>query len=97
MRLSHTVLSTAALAFGLAFAASISAGAKEPARVFRHTAHVSRTMPRNATALVGDPSIGSAFDVPFASPSPRAAHVPETDGLSRNVDDCKFGCIDNGP
>ncbi len=28
-----------------------------------------------------------------ASPADR---VPETDGLSRNAEDCDFGCIDNG-
>jgi len=28
-----------------------------------------------------------------ATPTPRAS---EKDGLSRNVDDCNYGCIDNG-
>ena len=29
-----------------------------------------------------------------AAAAPYSAH--ETDGLSRNLDDCNFGCIDNG-
>jgi hypothetical protein len=28
-------------------------------------------------------------------PPMRADHRPETDGLSRNVDECNYGCIDN--
>ena len=26
----------------------------------------------------------------------RAEHAPETDELSRDADDCNYGCIDNG-
>ena len=32
----------------------------------------------------------------FVSPAPPALSKPETDGLSRDPNDCKFGCIDNG-
>lgn len=28
--------------------------------------------------------------------APAPVHVPETDGLSRDRDDCNYGCIDNG-
>jgi len=32
----------------------------------------------------------------LVSPAAPAARAPETDGLSRNRDDCNYGCIDNG-
>jgi len=31
---------------------------------------------------------------PSLPPAP-AERVPETDGLSRNVEDCNYGCVDN--
>jgi hypothetical protein len=48
----------------------------------RHKAHTDRfaPIPWTATALA-----------PAAT-----ARIHETDGLSRNPDDCNFGCIDNG-
>ena len=32
----------------------------------------------------------------LVSPAAPAARAPEIDGLSRNPDDCNYGCIDNG-
>jgi len=31
------------------------------------------------------------------NPAAPAQREPETDGLSRNVEDCNMGCIDNSP
>ena len=37
------------------------------------------------------------WPVPFTgATSGLHSSSPETDGLSRNPDDCKYGCIDNG-
>ena len=62
--------------------ASASAGAQP---TYKHKAHVHQfvymSIPFTATALV---------------PAPVAAvRTHETDGLSRNPDDCNYGCIDN--
>jgi hypothetical protein len=90
MRLSHTVLSMTALAFGLAFAASISAYAKEPARVCRHSVHVSRTRsetrPRSRVTHQLDRLSASRSHLPLLGPPM----------YRRLTDDCNFGCIDNG-
>jgi len=62
--------------------ASASAGAQP---TYKHKTHMDQfaPIPWTATAL---------------APAPAAAAVRthETDGLSRNPDDCNFGCIDNG-
>ena len=57
VRLSRTMLPTAALTCGFVLAALISAVAP----VFRHTTLVYATMPRNATALAPEAPIWSAF------------------------------------
>jgi hypothetical protein len=85
MRLTFT---TAALALSFALAAPVSAyaydgsapGHQQSGRV-SHAAHVK--ISPTATALA-----------PTWAMSP-AGRVPETDGLSRNPDDCNYGCIDN--
>jgi hypothetical protein len=61
-------------------AASASAGAQP---TYKHKAHVKQfaSIPWTATALV---------------PSPAAAVRPhETDGFSRDDDDCVYGCLDH--
>jgi hypothetical protein len=86
MRLRFT---SAALAFCFALAAPISAYAfgggsaavYEQTRDVRHVAHAD--LSPNATALAP------------ASAMISAGRVKETDGLSRNLDDCIYGCIDN--
>jgi hypothetical protein len=57
MRLSRTMLPTAALTCGFVLTALISAAAP----VFHHTALVYAAMPRNATALAPEAPIWSAF------------------------------------
>ncbi len=54
----------------------------EAQQTYRRKAHLHRfAVPRTATAFV---------------PAPAPVRGHETDGLSRNADDCAFGCIDNG-
>ena len=80
----------------LALAAPNSAAeAKNHAPVSRYLALHHRSVDPRAISLVpAGPAFflfdGSRFYVP-------APQEPETDGLSRNPDDCaKYGCIDNG-
>ena len=101
MRLSRSVSAKGALACGfllitLALAAPSSvAEAKNLAPVSRHLAlHHGSVDPHAAAQVPAAPAFflfdGSASYVP-------APRKPETDGLSRNPDDCvKYGCIDNG-
>jgi hypothetical protein len=85
MRLSNITCAACALAFGFALTTPIPTYAQVGAQPsHKHKAHVDRFMaiPRAATALMPAPAT--------------AVRVPETDGLSRNDDDCaRFGCIDH--
>jgi hypothetical protein len=85
MRLSNITYAACALAFKFALATPIPAYAQVGAQpTYKHKAHVHHLMaiPRTATALVPAPAT--------------AVRAPETDGLSRNADDCaRFGCIDH--
>jgi hypothetical protein len=85
MRLSNIAHAACALAFGFALATPIPAHAQVGAQPsHKHNAHVHHVMAilRTATALMPTPAT--------------AVRVLETDGLSRNDDDCvKFGCIDH--
>ena len=101
MRHSRSIKAEATLACGfllmaLAFAAPSSAAeAKNHAPVGRYHALQHRSVdPRAAAQVPAAPAFflfdGSGSYVP-------APRKPETDGLSRNPDDCvKYGCIDNG-
>ena len=103
MRDSRNIKAEATLACGfflmalaLALAAPSSAAeARNHAPVSRHlTLHYGSVDPRAAAQVPAAPAFflfdGSGFYVP-------APRKPETDGLSRNPDDCvKYGCIDNG-
>jgi hypothetical protein len=74
----------AALAFSFALAVPITAYAAGAAPVYkqtRHAAHVA--IARNASALAPTWVMSAA------------GRAPETDGLSRDRDDCNYGCIDN--
>jgi hypothetical protein len=85
MILSNIAYAACALAFGFALAKPIPAYAQGGAQpTYKHNTHVRHFMaiPRTATALTPAPAT--------------AVRAPETDGLSRNDDDCsKFGCIDH--
>ncbi len=102
MRHSRHIKAEATLAFGfllmaLALAAPSSAAeAKNHAPVGRYLALHHRSVDPRATAQVPAAPAFFLFDGGSGSyvPAPRK---PETDGLSRNPDDCvKYGCIDNG-
>ena len=86
MRLRFT---SAALAFCFALAAPVLASAFEDgsAAVYKHARHV-----RHAAGMEISPS-ATALAPTWAMFS--AGRVKETDGLSRNPDDCNYGCIDN--
>jgi hypothetical protein len=85
MRLSNITYAACALAFGFALTTPIPAYAQVGAQpTHKHKAHVDHftAIPRTATALMPAPAT--------------AVRAPETDGLSRNDDDCiRFGCIDH--
>jgi hypothetical protein len=99
MRLSTSISAKAALASGfllagLALAAPTSAAEPDHAPVSRHLALHHRSIDPRFTARV--PATTAPFWPDFGSYVP-AQREPETDGLSRNPDDCvKYGCIDNG-
>ena len=101
MRHSRHIKAEATLAFGfllmaLALAAPSSAAeAKNHAPVSHYLVlHHGLVDPRAISLVPAAPAFflfgGSGSYVP-------APRKPETDGLSRNPDDCvKYGCIDNG-
>jgi hypothetical protein len=101
MRLSRSISAEATLACGflllsLALAAPSSvAEAKNHAPVSRHLAlHHGSIDPRAAAQVPTAPAF-LLFD--WSGSYVPAARKPETDGLSRNPDDCaKYGCIDSG-
>ena len=85
MRIVSTFASMVALAFGLALAAPASAIAGDGAHPFhKHAIQMHRVAYAfsNATALAPTPAF-----VP-------AAAVRDSDGLSRDREDCNRGCID---
>jgi hypothetical protein len=48
-------------------------------------------------AIANVPAAPAFFPFDWAGSDGRAPRKPETDGLSRNPDDCvKYGCVDNG-
>jgi len=101
MRLSRTIRTEAALAFGFVLTALVLAApnpvaeASSSATVGRNlTLHHESVDPR-ATAQV--PAAPAFFWLPSFGSYVPAPRKPETDGLSRNPNDCvKYGCIDNG-
>jgi hypothetical protein len=101
MRLSRSVNAKATLACGsllmaLASAAPSSvAEAKNLAPVSRDLAlHHGSVDPRAAAQVPAAPAF---FLFDWSGSYVPAARKPETDGLSRNPDDCaKCGCIDSG-
>ena len=68
------------LTFVVSLAALVVASASAGAQpAHKHKAHVDQSIPWTATAL---------------APAP-AVRTHEMDGLSRDNDDCNFGCIDH--
>jgi hypothetical protein len=99
MRLSRTISAEAALACGflltaLALVAPTSvAEARNHAPVSRYLALHHKSVDPRATARVPAGTVLFSPDF-FGFPAPRRA---ETDGLSRNPEDCvRYICIDNG-
>ena len=82
MRFSAILCSTAVIAL----AASVSAASAASATTKAHDAHVYRVAHH-----VRIPKTAEALSPPVA---PVVRH-PETDGLSRDREDCNMGCIDN--
>jgi len=87
------------LALGIVLAAPVSFYATErPSRA----SHSHQTMHHRAVVRYGDPFAGpfsaARADAPPSGSLWRDPIKPrETDGLSRNPDDCaSYGCIDNG-
>ena len=79
---------TIALAIGFTLVAPVASQASDGVMSMRkHDFHAHRVaysgLPRAATALAPAPAM-----VP-------AAPAPETDGFSRDREDCNYGCIDN--
>jgi hypothetical protein len=92
----------AGVACGFALAASVPASSHGVVAIHRQSAvvrhHARPAMPLNATALAPEAfSFGTLLlSGRGASPGAPQPRMHETDGLSRNADDCNFGCIDNG-
>jgi hypothetical protein len=84
MRLSNITYSACALAFGFALAVPA------PAYAYVHSAHVYGHV-HHATQAKIAPTARALAAVRTTSP----ALTVETDGLSRNSDDCNYGCIDH--
>ena len=84
MRLSNITYSACALAFGFTLTVPSSAYAYvHSAHAYRHVQHhatQAKISLKNMTALVAISPVNI---------------VKETDGLSRNADDCNDGCIDH--
>src|ERR1700691_5422931 len=101
MRHSRSIKAESTLACGFLLMAlaltapSSAAEANHHAPVSRHLALHHRSFDPRAAAEV---PVGPAFFLFDGSRSyVPAPQNPETDGLSRNPDDCaKYGCIDNG-
>ena len=83
-----TIMNTC-VAIGILLSAPVmsypAASASAPAM---HRAH-----PHHKANIADAKALAPLWATPAAA-APYSAH--ETDGLSRNVDDCNFGCIDNG-
>jgi hypothetical protein len=101
MRLSRSMSAEAGLACAFALAALAVAApnsvahAGSSAPVSRYlTFHHKSVDPRAIAEVPTAPAFFSLGSFGSYVPAPRE---PETDGLSRNRDDCvKYGCIDNG-
>jgi hypothetical protein len=101
MRLSRSVSAKGALAccfllITLALEApTFAAEARNHVPVSRHLTLHHRSLDRRTTALA--PAATGLFWPGFFGSYVPAPTKPETDGLSRNPDDCaRYGCVDSG-
>jgi hypothetical protein len=101
MRLSRSINVKGALACGVLLttltlaAPSFAAEAANDMPVSRHVTSHYRSIDPRTTALA--PAATGPFWTGFFGSYVPAPRKPETDGLSRNPDDCvRYGCIDNG-
>jgi hypothetical protein len=101
MRLSSSISARSALACGFLLttlaleAPTFAAEARNHVPVSHHMTLHHRSVDPRATALAPT-ALGLFWPGSFGSYVP-APTKPETDGLSRNPDDCAtYGCIDNG-
>jgi hypothetical protein len=79
----------------LALAAPSSLADASDATLSRYLTFHHKSVDPRATAHV--PAAPALFSPAFFGSYVPAPRKPETDGLSRNPDDCvKYGCIDNG-
>lgn len=100
MRLSRSIHIEAALACGFVLTAlvlgtsSSAAEAGSGTMVSRHLSLQHTSVDPRAIAQAPAPAFFALPSFGSYVPAPRK---PETDGLSRNPNDCvKYGCIDNG-
>jgi hypothetical protein len=101
MRLSRSMHAEVALACGFVLTALVSAAsssvaeAGSSARLTRHLTWRHESVDPRAIAQV--PAAPAFFSLPSVGSYVPAPRKPETDGLSRNPNDCvRYGCIDNG-
>jgi hypothetical protein len=85
--------SVLSLALGLLLAGPVEAKPHHPHKTLGAHPPIERLL-FNALA----PEMTVRWPAPFigATPGSASSSRPETDGLSRNPDDCNYGCIDNG-
>jgi hypothetical protein len=85
------------LALGIVLVGPVTAYATE--RPMRPV-HSHRTIHHRAVVhydAFTAPTVGARAEVePAVRPQPYPYNSHETDGLSRNPDDCAYGCVDNG-
>ena len=87
------------LALGIVLTGAIGAHATErPHRPVQSHRTVHHSGFARYDALFAAPAIGPRAEVnPAAKPLPSPSNSHETDGLSRNPEDCvRYGCVDNG-
>jgi hypothetical protein len=101
MRLSRSISAKGALACGFLFiilalqGPTFAAEARNHMPVSHHLTLHHRSVDPRITALA--PAATGPFWPGFFGSYVPAPRKPETDGLSRNPDDCaRYGCIDNG-
>ena len=75
------------LSFGFLLAGAAAANAGDASRTLMYELHAHRAVHHEAV----DPRASALAPAPAAA----SARQPQTDGLSRNDDDCNYGCIDH--
>ena len=87
---------TAALAVGVILAAPIAANAYDSATpTYKHRVHADHAYRSTQTEKIEPGSTAAPSFFPTIAPYPPGQG--DTDGLSRNPDDCNKGCIGGNP